>query len=146
MLKPFLLTAALIILLVPVADAQSYSLTPSLNAAKPTAWGPPTEVSVTSSQFKKRNLAPVALQVQVRFYKKVAQACNYEYLVTNASPTQAVTLKMYSMSDQKRTEKIGPGQTVLLPVETNLGGNKKTGNTPCAGYSPKLHIAEASPL
>ena len=145
MLKPFLLTAALIALMASEASAQTYVLTPSLNPAEPTAWGPPTEVSVTSPMFKKRNLAPVPLQVKVRFYKKVAQACNYEYLVTNTSSTQTVTLKMYSMSDQKRTEKIGPGQTFLLPVETNLGGGKKLGNTPCAGYSPKLSIAEALP-
>ena len=144
MLKPLLLSAALTLLAV-AASAQTYTLTPPLNPTDPTQWGLPAEVAVTSPTFQKRSLAPVPLQVKVRFYKKVVQACAYEYQVTNTSSSQAVSVKMFALNDQTSTEIIGPGQSVLLPVRTHLGGNKKVGNAPCMEYSPKLTLAEARP-
>ena len=144
MRKPLLLSAALTLLTV-AANAQAYTVSPALNPTDPTQWGLPAEVAVTSPTFQKRNLSPVPLQVKVRFYRKVAQACTYEYQVTNTSPTQAVAVKMSALNDQKYTEVIGPGQSVLLPVRTRLGGNKKVGDAPCAEYSPKLTLSEARP-
>jgi len=105
----------------------------------------PAEVAVTSPTFQKRSLAPVTFQVKVRFYKKVVQACAYEYQVTNTSSSQAVSVKIFALNDQKSTEIIGPSQSVLLPVRTHLGGSKKVGDTPCVEYSPKLTITEARP-
>jgi len=144
MLKPLLLSAALT-MLTAAASAQTYTLTPALNPTDPTQWGLPAEVAVTSPTFQKRSLAPVTFQVKVRFYKKVVQACAYEYQVTNTSSSQAVSVKIFALNDQKSTEIIGPGQSVLLPVRTHLGGSKKVGDTPCVEYSPKLTITEARP-
>ena len=144
MRKSLLLTVAFTLLTV-VANAQAYTVSPALNPTDPTQWGVPAEAAVTSPSFQKRSLAPVPLQVQVRFYKKVAQACAYEYQVTNTSPTQAVAVKMAALNDQKYTEVIGPGQSVLLPVRTRLGGNKKVGDAPCAEYSPRLTLSEVRP-
>lgn len=144
MLKPLLLSAALT-MLAAAASAQTYTLAPALNPTDPTQWGLSAEVAVTSPTFQKRSLAPVTFQVKVRFYKKVAQACAYEYQVTNTSSSQAVSVKIFALNDQKSTEIIGPGQSVLLPVRTHLGGSKKVGDTPCVEYSPKLTITEARP-
>ena len=144
MRKSLLLSVAFMLLTV-VANAQAYTISPALNPSDPTQWGLPTEATVTSPTLQKRSLTPVPLQVQVRFYKKVAQACAYEYQVTNASPTQAVSVKIFALNDQKYTEVIGPGQSVLLPVRTHLGGNKKVGDAPCAEYSPKLTFSEVRP-
>lgn len=140
--KSLLFTAAFVGLLASAASAQTYVLAPTMNPAEPTKWGPPAEVSVTSPVFKKSGLAPVPLRVQVRFYKKVLYSCNYEYLVTNASATQTLSLRMYAYSDQKRTEILAPGQTVLLPLETNLGGRKRKDTSACAGYTPKFTIED----
>ena len=144
MLKHTLLAGSLLLLATAV-HAQSTTVAPALNPTDPTVWGQPVAVVGTSPVFQKRGLAAVPLQVQVRFYKKVIQSCQYEYQVTNTSPTQAVFVKMYALSDQKHGEFIGPGKSVLLPVDTSRGGSKKEGNTPCLGQAPTFTISEVQP-
>jgi hypothetical protein len=119
--------------------AQTVSLEPHLNPDNPRDWGPAAEHTLATPAVK----AGIPVTVEVRFMKRMALVCQYEYRVTNNS-NRTVGLKMFAVSEQKYNQRITAGQSVVFSAASGkrCGGKEVKGEEACLACEPPFTITE----
>jgi hypothetical protein len=127
--------------LVMGASAQSFE--PKLNPDNLHEWGEAVEKPATAAGLPQA--APVMLQVQVRFHKRIAMGCQYQYQVTNTS-NYPLALKMFAVAGQKYNEKIPAGRAMvfLASTTTRCGDKAAKDDEPCLNCQPPFQVTAVS--
>jgi hypothetical protein len=138
-----LLIILLLSALTPAAVAQSYLLT--LNKTDTKEFGEAVKADLITPDMEKAKIPAIPVEMAVSLKKPIPMGCQYIYRVTNRSTDHTVKLKMYAVPDQVHEEKIKPGESVDLLVNTmsRCGATKEEQKEKgCIDCQPSLNITE----